>query len=883
MESVPLRRPMVIVLAATVMGIWTSHHFSIATRLTDHVELVLKLVCLGMLAFLSMMSIFARSSLFTHPVSVFVLAGGCAFASASIQRGSFEKQTMARFAPRDWEPVVFEGVVDSIPKFRPNLFQFDRENGPQKDLPKAWQTLFLFRVTHVRDGFAWRRFPGRTQMTLQFQSNELFPGDRVQIYGHWQAVPAASNPGQFDLQDYYSRQGIAARTRVQSREQVVPLGKDEQWRLDRWLGRFGMQGNQSIHRYVGDGQASLCAALALGQREQIEWELRESLLATGTVHMLAISGLHVEMVAMSAYLMLALLGIPRRVQLVVVASLVISYAILCGSNPPVVRATILVVAVCASRWIYRPVDSINLLAFAGVCLLVCRPALLQDVGTQLSFLAVASLMLSTSFSSYFLFDRSDPLRELVNESASPRSRRWTYGISRARQMIVPSIEVWLITAPLVMSSFHVLSPAAIVLNVVLWPFLLVTLLSGFGLVLFGSWVPLGGFVFGSLCTLAVSVMQSAIGFVEALPLSHFWMPAPPSWCLWLFYGSVFMFYIVVGKGPRRSRWFIPLMSVLILAIVGVASFGNHTGPTTAVAKHDPDGHSDSRHSDSSQPWDAGQSIASIANAGLAKSEPRLVVCFLDVGHGTSVLIQTPNGKTILYDAGRLGDPELSYSSIVSALWAVPTSTLDCILVSHADSDHFNALPGILKRFQVRQIATTQRVVTSKSSDVVSALEFAKRKGSPVTTVLRGDQLLGYGCKIDVLHPIPDWYADSDNADSCCLRLSFAGRTVLLPGDLEKNGLESLLSQPAQNVDVLMAPHHGSLAEDPDRLLRWCRPEYIAISGGKRSSTPRVHERFGSYGGLVASTHNVGAIRFTIDIEGRIASEHWQKNRWVMLR
>jgi competence protein ComEC len=403
----------------------------------------------------------------------------------------------------------------------------------------------------------------------------------------------------------------------------------------------------------------------------------------------------------------------------------------------------------------------------------------------------------------------------------------------------------LITAPLILVNFHVVSPIAIVLNLLLWPFLLVALLSGLGVLLLGTWLPPLGMVFGGICTGALASMQWMIDVAVDVPGGHVWLASPGGWWLIVFYGCFAVFCLFVGLGPQRKRVLALLLLILFLAGLTPGLFGPR-GKYPLLASPDDGG---------------------------------LSVTFVDVGHGTSVIIELPDGKTVLYDAGRMGSGERSHLAIAEALWHADVGRVHTAFLSHADADHFNGLAGIAKRFPIETLATTQSVVDKSNSELSAALDAVTDTGAGLRLWTKGDRQQIGGVNFTALHPADDSMAVGDNALSLCLLIEFAGRRIFLPGDLESLGMTELLLGSPVDVDILMAAHHGSLAESPFPLLQWCQPEWIAVSGGKRTAQLRVVHAFEQTGGEVLTTYEYGAVRFEIERGGRLMVKHWAGEDW----
>jgi competence protein ComEC len=483
------------------------------------------------------------------------------------------------------------------------------------------------------------------------------------------------------------------------------------------------------------------------------------------------------------------------------------------------------------------------LAAAALVVLVWNPAWLFHVGAQLSFLAVAVLAWCQPLLS--IGPPADPLDRLILES-----RSWPYRSMRTAVLVVWQVTfsgtiVWLLTFPLVWRYYNLISPVGLALNPLVWLPMSVALFSGFA-VLVLSWIsPMLGGIAGSICDGSLWLMESIITWGEPLRHGYHWLPAPPVWWIATFYAVLAIALAMPMLRPRRSR------TVALLAA------------WTAIAFY----------------------LAMPLRSTTSPDKP-LEVTFVAVGHGAAILLELPDGRTVLYDCGRLGSPISGARPIASVLWSRGITHLDAVVISHADSDHYNALPELLERFSVG-VVYVSTVMWNEGAPGVQLL----RKGIddhhvPTKTLLAGDQLrLGAdsGTTLEVLHPPYGGVFGNDNANSIVLKVEHAGRRVLLTGDLEARGLADLLAEPALDVDVLMVPHHGSTRSNPRGLVEWCRPEYVVISGSRDFELGRdadiVAKEFFAAGSSVLHTSQHGAVRFAIGTAGVKVSPQRSPPEW----
>ncbi|MCA9128682.1 MAG: ComEC/Rec2 family competence protein [Planctomycetales bacterium] len=752
-------------------------------------------------------------------------------------------------ASREAIPIALRCAVESVAEWRPNpTFR------PGDPAGQPWRTQWLVRCLEVRDGESWVATDALCPLACEGRITDLLPGDVLEVYGTFSQIYPPTNPGAFDFADYYRKRGVFTRLSTEGRQQIRKCDTLSTYWLARTRAKAVRYVDRSLQRWVVHGQASLAAALVFGGREQVDWEAQQAMMATGTLHMLAISGLHVEIVAAAVLLIASLLRCRNRTIFAMLMLICGGYAWLAGGKPPVMRAVILVMAFGFSRAIGRDTRLANVLALAAIVLLLSSVNNAENVGVQLSFLAVGAIGI-------FAIDRTvaankrSALQEIVEESLS-RGRRWLLLATRsAIDMMRLSLWVWLITCPLVWYHFHVVSPIAVPLNVVLSLPLMVSLLAGLVTAVLG-WLPPLAWLSGNLCGWGLSFISRIVELANEVPWGHWWLPAPSIWWILAFYTMVVGWLVVFGR--RKNAVLACILCVWIGFAVLQTRLGDMRGPWAWPLRGEP-------------------TIA-------VDDAPQLPLqcTFLDVGHGTSVIIQFPTGEVWLYDAGHLGVSSRSHQDIATALWELRTARIDRLLISHADADHYNATEGLLERFRIGQVVSTNQFWQSSDHDVRVLIDTLADRSVQSDTWTAGRSGNVGQVHWQVLHPRAGLRPENDNAGSLCLLLEFSGKRILLPGDLEGSGMLNLVQLPARPCHILMAPHHGSLALDPSTILQWCRPMLTVISGNHRASQPAVLEKYQPETELLGITFRDGAIQARILPDGTITSWRWDYHHWAQL-
>ena len=384
--------------------------------------------------------------------------------------------------------------------------------------------------------------------------------------------------------------------------------------------------------------------------------------------------------------------------------------------------------------------------------------------------------------------------------------------------------LWLLTLPLVLARFHVLSLAALVLNVLLWPLMSVSLLSGFGVLLFGTVFPPLGWLCGWLCDASFWLLEGGVNLGHRMPCGHFWVPGPADWWLWGFYGAL-------GFGAGLSA--DSAAAALVRGAAGRVDRGGLCGLGLAARSQPPRLHVSQR----------GPRLRGVRRVSLGPDD---------------ALRRRPDGRAVV---GRA-------RTISEFLWDRGLTHLDAVVLSHPDIDHYNALPELLEKFSVGAVYVSP-VMFEKENRTIAALRDAiDRHGVPVREVRAGDRLrpatiVWSRCCIrrGAASSVPD------NANSLVLAVEYRGRRIVLPGDLESPGLDDMLAEEPRPCEVLMAPHHGSRKSNSPGLAAWCKPRWVVFSGDGRWNLPEIDSTYRAVGGQTLHTYNCGAIRVRIDGDG----------------
>jgi competence protein ComEC len=657
-------------------------------------------------------------------------------------------------------------------------------------VPDPWAARLGEAVTlrgEVSDG----RLHVARQGSLLLRGVAVTPG-RVEVRGELLALSPRRNPGGFDEAEFWRRRGVRAALRV-----------------DTIVSQAPPQGLPALRQALAAGvtaglsprAAALQQAVTLGLRYDLG-ELRGIFATAGLAHLLALSGLHVGVLAGTVAWLARPLG-PRGGGLVVLA-VVSGYVAMVGPGPSVVRAATMVAAVVVARALAVASPPLPAaLALAAVVCLVARPAWVGDLGFQLSFLSLAGIA-----------GLAAPALRWARGRPPPGSRAW----QRRRWRLLRLLVAGLVTsaaaqaagASLVAGSFGSLPLAAPLVNVVAVP--LASLL-----VPLGALAGLAGLVHPSLAEavnafagpLAEGLLAVATAAARAPTLA--WGEVGPE-------GHVLAGCALLASGlalHRRLRWRSALAVVTCAACVSWLL---------------PDRH----------------------------GVPELVV--LDVGQGDAIVVRLGGGAAVLIDGGGVsfGGVDAGSRHVVPALRALGIWRLALVVATHADLDHMGGLPAVLEAFPVGALLVGH---AEPERPAWQALErVARRRGVPVRAVRRGEAIELGDVRLEVLHPAADAIGEG-NADSVALLVRYRGAPwALLLGDVPA-AVEADL--PVPPTPILLAAHHGSATSTSAALVGAASPRLALVSvGHNRYGHPSaaVRDRLAQAGVPVVSTRDHGALR-----------------------
>lgn len=655
---------------------------------------------------------------------------------------------IGRSAPVAWQPVTLVGWVAADP-------QWEATPGG------AVRVTSLVAVEAVRDAAGeWRRACGLSAITIHRARTALRYGDRLLLQGRWRRPPPAANPGQFDPRAYWRSRGVAALVRATEEDVALLEAGGGGW-LPRWTFRVKAHIRRTFRRHLTPPRGALLDALLLGDRVALPESIRDAFLKTGTVHILAVSGLNVAPLA--AVIGMVLLGcrVPRRMRHAAIVGLLVVYAILTGARPSIVRSVIMLGLWSLGVIIERESSIANALALAAILILAWQPWAFGDPGFILSFGSLVAILLIQP-----MVQRRWDEPSVLDRLAARLSRAAAIRLQMRRAvwaLAAVSLAVWVGLWPLVARYFGLVTPITLLANLLIVPLVPLVLALGCAVAVAGAICDWSGALFGASADVAVGVLIGAAMWLARVPGAWCPVPTPPWWLVVVYYAG-----LMAWLGCQRRSGAIGRVAVIVVLTASLGIVGVRPLPSSDLRVH----------------------------------------CF-DLRQGEAALVRLPDGRHLLINAGQGGWADEGRRVIVPALRALGVRRLEAIVLLGADAGRISGLPAVLDAYPVRcvyEVAGDESTTTSTTSR--RSRQAIARHRIPHTILEDGDRLTFGDVALEVA--------------SSSLQLSHGNVSVLLGERVGKRPIVRVIGAGgAEDTPIVIGDEGGAVMIRLDRRgLRW---------------------------------------------------------------
>ncbi|MHC4562635.1 MAG: ComEC/Rec2 family competence protein [Planctomycetota bacterium] len=654
------------------------------------------------------------------------------------------------------------------------------------------RTVFALAADGIEAVEGWRPVSGLVRVSVSEGDSRLRAGQHVEVVCRIGQFAPPANPGQFDWSAAARRRGLLVWATAPTPEAVAILtGRDAGWPL-RTLWRLRSAASQHLLA-CGDGdEGRLINAMVLGQRDPALNRLNEMMIRSGLAHFLSISGLHLGIFLGFVYSLCRLLSLSPRRSAVAVLVVLGVYVLLAEPRAPLMRSAIMAAALCAGVIVRRPYATANSLAVAAVVLLAGDPLRLFDAGFQLSFAIVIALLVFRGPMRRWLFARFLRRRGLTVFRGEHRVRRWlwfsfgnwlTHGASM-------SLVAYLAAAPLVAHYFGLFTPWAPLLSLLLLPMVTVILIGGYATMALAWPMPNLSHTVGQLTAAVADGLEGVVALLQGLPGLAFELRPVGVW--W-----VIVCYVVLGliAARRRLNFGRAVVAVAVGVLIAATLWTQRPAPAPAAAE----------------------------------------LHLLAVGKGQCAVLRTPGGETVLLDVGSQSGTDIANQILRPFLKTMRLPAPSAAFVSHANADHFNALPALLARQRLERVYFNayfgDDLDLPADADEAELMRLLAEGRVPIVRLTKGMAIdLDSRTRVEVLWPPTEdgnWLDPNDR--SLVLRIVCDDRSVLVCGDVQSIGQAGVLAGAVDRCDAMVLPHHGAWQLTLPAFVRAFSPTIVLVS------------------------------------------------------
>ena len=655
-------------------------------------------------------------------------------------------------------------------------------------LPRGNGTAFIVKVSGstVKEGFANKEgAQPRVRITEKRDMPELpEPGDSICFEAKWYPVSDPTVPGAFNTREWLASQGFAAYGKF-----VHWNAWQGKWIPERSFYAFRKWIKGRFEEYLEPAETGLLLGLLAGDRSGIPEALRNDFQRSGLVHVLAISGFHVVLLAGMLMVFLKATRLPHKAASIIAIILLAIYVPVTGGSPAVQRAVLMFAVPQIGLLFERPANTLNSLGVALLFILLPKPSELWNPGFQLSAAATAGILIGNTY---------NPLKNLPE--SLQRCKAWKFIEGFAVSPTYVTLCATLATSPFLIHHFKTLSPFAWLGNIFIVPAISWGMQAG----LFALLSPID-FLRETFCDAASFFLRLASLLTRMLSDSSQASvtvgPLGPSVLLLL--SCLFLVFPLYRKNSV-ARAFCVFCLLLFSGIFCFQGYERLFKPTWSMT-------------------------------------------VIDVGQGDSILLRTPGNRYILVDAGDKDRNDSGKDIIVPFLHHIGVQHLDALVITHAHKDHFGGAASILRMFPVKEVWTNECSHTVDGAEWRDVVEEAVERKIPVREIRRGFIWRENFFELQAVHPKKLSDASKEchdlNEASITLRASGLGHSAIVTGDLTVPGEKTILGSRAYiKSDILKLGHHGSKTSSSGNFLTAVGPQVAIISSGRRNKFRHPHKQ-----------------------------------------
>ncbi len=660
-------------------------------------------------------------------------------------------------------------------------------------------------------------------------------GNILTMRGRLMKFEQPTNYGEFNAEAYYKSRGYDFNFKVYECSVINSgynvYGEALRQIRDRMIGIY--------RELLPEKEGNIIIAMLLGDKSNLDKDVKRLYQQVGISHIIAISGLHLAIIGGSLFKLLRKIGFSWFVAGIIAITLIVSYGALTGLGQATVRAIIMLIISIIGQIIGRTYDMLTSISIAAIIMLFFNVHKLLDAGFLLSYGAVIAIsvvypILKKCLEDIFLIRKEDKESDINKSKKNYKIIKKNGIVYKILDGLLLSLSVQLVSTPIILYFYYETSLYGIILNIFVIPLMSILMpMAILGGVIGLVYLPLGKVVIG-ISYYILKIYEISAHWVSNIIGNRIVTGNIRFVYILMYYIvlAVLLYFIYKMKFNRKIAYGIMLAGLLIIVFLIIIP-------------------------------------------------SKLQVIMLDVGQGDCIYMKTPNGSNILIDGGSSSSSSVGEYIIKPTLKYFGVSTIDYIFISHGDSDHISGICYLLENqkntgIQVKNIVLPNIEGQNGNSEniylddnYIKLINLASDNNTSIIYMGKGDKLTDGDVLIECLHPSNNYSCSDRNDYSMVLNVEYGEFNMLFTGDLSIEGEEEILSN-IQTCEVLKVAHHGSNTSTCDKLLDILEPDVSLISCSERNNYGHPGEellnRLENHNSNIYITKDVGAIKITASKE-----------------
>lgn len=639
-----------------------------------------------------------------------------------------------------------------------------------------------------------------------FQSEpDLKIGNKIYLKGKIQQFEVARNKGNFDSKKYYLSIGITTKIAVKEyyvSDDNYDFLRDKLCTLREYVvGMFSkLCDTNGKDKWLYGNKAGIFSAILMGDKTELDQEIKDLYSLSGIAHILAISGLHISLIGMFLYSLLR-----KRFSFATSSALTIAvvtlFAITSGMGIATIRAFVMFILKLIGEILGRKYDYITAISLSALILLADNPFIIINSGFQMSFCAMITITIIWPKVVY-----------LINIK------------SKIANSIVLSLCIGIFMNPVIAYNYFQLPTYSFMLNIIVVPLLGIVVISaiagsgmGFLSILMGKTALTPGCLILEVYTFLCENVLKIPGAVVVV--------GKPTIKIIVLYYMVIVFFLFCFTLVRKNYEKDCNIKEMI------DENGKKVISSQIILKKQ-------------RKFDFKIRLAVVGISILSEffiyytPSKGLDIQFMDVGQGDGIFIKADDGTTITIDGGSSDVKNVAKYRMIPCIKASGTGVIDYAVITHADKDHISGIEEILNMNTENGLTIRNLVmphVSYEDEAYDELLTAAKTKGIQVLYIKEGDTMKLGKVEIKCIHPDGKYISDNRNDYSTVLSLKYENFSALFTGDIPAEIEKSIINKIDNNYTILKVAHHGSKYSSDMEFLKKVMPAYSVISVGGDNS------------------------------------------------